>query len=203
MNFSSMLKMLTPIQPPQPASSQTPETFLSGRIIDFSDRAIRRSLKTGPLQPYEPFLPELSFGFELCARTRLRLAKAEDEMTAMFCDIETGSSRWLTLEMAFDPEKLQRSGAAFAMIEAAAAPRIAVKAVLRTPNPKAVEGFVDCEPVSFVIDSALRKTSLSFTVSLEDLRPQKEDREAQLIIFMPLRNFSLCLRRLTFAPIGV
>ena len=95
----------------------------------------------------------------------MRIAKAEDGVPAMFCDIETGPSHWLTLEMAFDPETLQRSGAAFAMIEAAAAPRIAVKAVLRTPNPNAAEGFVDSAPVSFVIDSALRKTSLSFAVA--------------------------------------
>ena len=47
MNFSSVLKTLTPVRSQLPASSPTPETFLSGRIIDFSDRAIRRSLKTG------------------------------------------------------------------------------------------------------------------------------------------------------------
>lgn len=200
MNFSPMLKMLTPAQSQLPTAFPTSETFLSGRIIDFSDRAIRRTLKTGQLQAYEPFLPGLSFGFEQCARTTMRIAKADDGVPSMFCDIETGPSHWLTLEMALDPETLQRSGAAFAMIEAAAAPRIAVKAVLRASNPNAAEGFVDSAPVSFVIDTALRKTSLSFAVAMQDSRPHKGIRKAQLIIFMPLRNFSLCLRRLTLAP---
>ena len=201
--ISDMLKTKMPLWSQTSKAVIAPVAPFAGRIIDFSDRTLRFALKTGPLKPYEAFLPGFSFGFEKDALIVLRLAKAEDGAPALFCEIEARMSRWLTLEIALDHEMLKRTRAAFAMIEAAAAPRIAIKTGLRIPQRKAEEGFVDSSPFSFVLDSAIGNTTFSFPVLQSDIEPFEGIREAKLILFMPLKNFSVCLRRLSIAPTGL
>lgn len=168
---------------------------LISRSIDFRDVAGLDA----PLNAYTPFAPSVWTGFQEGGFVRHSSGVCEDGLSALFLDMKPGASRWMSLELELDEDGLRASAMAMATICAAATPRIQIKTVLRLP----VDGekpFVDTPPREMMIGPRLGDHAVFLRMPEVNIAPNEACPQPRLLMFMPLRDVTVCLRQLTFGP---
>lgn len=176
--------------------------YFGGSVTDFSDTITSSKVVTGEVRPYRPFLPNMCFSFAVGTQANISLSKGDDDALALFFSADIGPSPWLALECSLETTLVQRVGAVFALLEASAVPSLQMRACIRLQK-KNSNKYVDGVPQIFALNSQLTRYPFSFSIASGDISPHNEDIEVRLIFFMPLRNLSLCLRRLTIAPLAI
>lgn len=169
---------------------------------DFALRHVDFAGMEGPettQQPYTPFAPAIWLGFEDGASVMSSAGKCEDGSEALFLNIQPGPSRWMSLELGLSADGVLETGMAMAAITAAAMPRAEIAAMLRLPTDGET-GFVDTPRQPLVLGPQLRKSFVSISNDGVTLAPNGICPRPVLLLFMPLRDLTLCIRRISFGP---
>lgn len=177
---------------------RTPE---AGRS-DFALRCINFGEMTESgtsLEAYAPLAPSIWLGFEDGGLASWSSGHCENGSEAVFLDVRPGPSRWFSLELGLNVEGLRETGMAMAAIEAAATPRVEIAATLRLPTGGDTP-FVELPRQRLIFGPQMKESFLSISTSGIALTPNEACPRPVLLLFMPLRELTICIRRITFGP---
>jgi hypothetical protein len=119
-----------------------------------------------------------------------------------FIDLSPNGSRWMTLEASLSGEAVGKIGQAVMLLTASAQHRMTVTAALRLPDRTAPNGFVDVATQEIRLDDRHRTHTVGFCTGRARPNPHAGFPEPVIVLFFPLRRTTICMSRITTAPMN-
>lgn len=169
------------------------------RSIEISTLA----LEPRDIAPYKPIGLGFWLGFEPRGEASMRGGTSASGELCAFIKLSPNGSRWMTLEASLSSEAVGKIGHAVMLLAASAQHRMTVRAVLRLPVKSAPNGFADVAATEITLDARHRTHVVGFDTGQMQLHSHLEFPDPVIVLHFPLRTSTICVSRITVAPMAV